>query len=123
MKYDLAERTARLAEGIIVLCKKINLNTVNRPVVDQLVRAGTSVGANYAEANGASSKQDFRNKIFICRKESQETRYWLRILGKCESECGADINRLQEECRQLILIFQKIGSTITDKTSKLKISH
>ncbi|MEK7171129.1 MAG: four helix bundle protein [Patescibacteria group bacterium] len=123
MKYDLEERTVKLGEEIILLCKKVNLNTVNRPIVSQLVRSGTSIGANYAEANGASSKQDFRNKIFICRKEAQETRYWLRMLSKCEQGLINEVGLLLEECRQLILIFQKIGSTITAKTSKLKIDH
>jgi len=49
-----------------------------------LLRAGTSVGANYQEANGASSKKDFKNKIAICRKEIMETKYWLRMLSKAD---------------------------------------
>lgn len=66
MTYDLEERTAKFGENIINLCKKAPKNVVNTPIIDQLMRAGISMGANYAEANGASSKKDFKNKIFIC---------------------------------------------------------
>ncbi|PIZ97605.1 MAG: four helix bundle protein, partial [Candidatus Levybacteria bacterium CG_4_10_14_0_2_um_filter_36_16] len=64
MKYDLEERTAKFGEKIILFCQKVPKNTVNNPIINQLVRAGTSIGANYSEANGASSKKDFKNKIF-----------------------------------------------------------
>jgi four helix bundle protein len=73
--YDLEDRTAKFGENIIELCKEIPRNDINSPLVRQIVRSGTSVGANYLEANGASSKKDFRNKLFICKKESQETRH------------------------------------------------
>ena len=62
-KYDLEERTAKFSERIIDLCKKAPKNAVTLPIISQLVRAGTSIGANYHEANGASSKKDFKNKI------------------------------------------------------------
>jgi len=81
-KYDLEDRTARFAESIIDLCKKWPKNAITLPLIDQLIRAGTSIGANYCEANGASSKKDFKNKIFICKKESKESQYWLRLLAK-----------------------------------------
>jgi four helix bundle protein len=68
-KYDLEERTTKFAEEIIVLATKIPKNIITLPIISQLVRAGTSVGANYREANGASSKKDFRNKIYICKKK------------------------------------------------------
>ena len=84
MKYDLEERTAKFGERIIDLCKRIPKNTVNNPIISQLVRAGTSIGANYSEANGASSRKDFANKIFICKKEAIETKYWLRMLAKTD---------------------------------------
>ena len=56
MVYDLEERTAKFGESIIVLCKKIKQDTITRPLISQLVRSATSIGANYMEANGASSK-------------------------------------------------------------------
>ncbi len=73
-KYDLEERTALFGESVIKLCKIIKQDNITAPIINQLVRSATSIGANYMEANGASSKRDFVNKIFICKKESQETK-------------------------------------------------
>jgi four helix bundle protein len=77
IKYDLEERTAKFGESIIDLAKSLYRNLVNDPLINQIVRSGTSVGANYAEADGASTKKDFRDKISICKKESKETKHWL----------------------------------------------
>ncbi len=57
------------------------------------------------EANAASSKKDFRNKIFICKKESQETKHWLRMLIKCLSENEIEIKKLWQEAQELTMIF------------------
>ncbi|MFZ2484535.1 MAG: four helix bundle protein, partial [Minisyncoccia bacterium] len=78
----------------------------------QLIRSGTSIGANYMEANGASSRKDFQNKIFICKKESQETKHWLRMLKSFMPEKKEAIDVLWKEAQELTLIFQKIGSTL-----------
>lgn len=110
-KYDLEERTAKFAESIIDLCKKAPKNVVTIPIIDQLIRAGTSVGANYCEANGASSKKDFKNKIFTCKKESKETKYWLRMLAKAVDEVKEECRRLWQEAQELTLIFSKIASS------------
>ncbi|MGC8885510.1 MAG: four helix bundle protein [Candidatus Nanoarchaeia archaeon] len=109
MQYPLEERTANFGEQIIDLCKKTPKNSITLPIVDQLLRSALSIGANYQEANGASSKKDFKNKIFICKKECKETKYWLRMLARaCED--------LKEECRihwieaqELTKIFSKIA--------------
>jgi|SRR3989338_2369169 len=110
--YDLEERTARFGENLILLCRKLKQDVVTRPLISQLIRSGTSIGANYMEANGASSKKDFINKIFICKKEAQETKHWLRMLTSCE---GGDLNfellKQWKECQELTLIFQKIVSS------------
>ena len=81
----------------------------------EVVRAGTSIGANYMEANGASSKQDFRNKIFICKKEAQETKHWLRMLANCIPEKRELMRNLWKECQELTMIFQKITSSLAKK--------
>ncbi len=109
--YDLEERTAKFGEDIIDLCKRIPKMTVTMPLIDQLVRAGTSIGANYAEANGASSKKDFKNKIFICKKEAIETKYWLRMLAKAESSIADECRKLWKENHELTLIFSKIAKS------------
>lgn len=68
MAYDLEERTARFAEEVVDLCKRISKTTVTIPIITQLFRSGTSMGANYAEANGASSRKYFHKFIFVRRK-------------------------------------------------------
>ena len=111
-RYDLEERTAVFGEKVIALCRKIKRNTVTDPLINQLVRSGTSVGANYMEANGASSKRDFVNKVFICKKECQESKHWLRMLasgGNLEHE--HELRDLWKEAQELTLIFQKIASS------------
>ncbi len=111
-KYDLEERTALFGESVIKLCRKIRQDNIALPIVSQLIRSATSVGANYMEANGASSKKDFVNKIFICKKESQETKHWLRMLHSCGIESTSlDLPSIQKECQELIFIFQKIASS------------
>ena len=108
--YDLEERTAQFGEGIIALCQRIKSSNIVNPIINQIIRSGTSIGANYMEANGASSKKDFTNKIFICKKECQETKHWLRMLAACKIEAiEGEIRRLWKEAQELNLIFQKIA--------------
>ena len=109
--YDLEERTARFGEDIIDLIKKVLKNILTIPILNQLIRAGTSTGANYMEANGASSKRDFKNKIHICKKEALETRYWLRMLAKADPKCKEECRRLWQETKELSMIFSKIAKS------------
>ena len=92
--YDLGERTARFAEAIIRFAKKIPQTPVTIPIITQLVKAGTSVGANYSEADAAVSKRDFRNKIGICRKEASESKFWLRMVGTAAPDLNAEARDL-----------------------------
>lgn len=115
-KYDLEERTSLFSEEIIGFCQTIKRDYIVQNIVVQLVRSATSIGANYAEANGASSKKDFTNKIYICKKEARETEYWLRMLAAALPAKNDIVNELCQEAHELVLIFQKI-------TSSLKISH
>jgi four helix bundle protein len=114
--YDLEDRTAKFSENLIDFLKKCPKTIVTVPLIDQGLRSGTSIGANYREANGASSKKDFKNKIFISKKESKETIYWLRLLGtslgdeKLKQEC----RELYKEAQEYILIFGKIASSCRD---------
>jgi len=110
--YDLEERTAKFGEETIEFCKVIKQDVIARPIISQLIRSATSIGANYMEANAASSKRDFRNKIFICKKEAQETKHWLRMISKCAPEKKEEIRRLWKECQELTLIFGKIVSKL-----------
>ena len=110
-KYNLEERTAKFGENVIEVCKSVKQDTINKPIISQLIRSATSIGANYCEANNASSKKDFRNKIFICKKECQETKHWLRMIAKCAPEQKEKIAALWQECQELTMIFQKIISS------------
>ncbi|MFA4975058.1 MAG: four helix bundle protein [Candidatus Paceibacterota bacterium] len=111
-KYNLEERTAIFGEKIIKLCRTIKSDKLSDPILNQLIRSGTSIGANYMEANGASSKKDFKNKIFICKKEAQETKHWLRMLKSFSLEQLEIIEKLWKEAQELTLIFQKITSSL-----------
>ena len=112
IKYDLEDRTANFSVDIIRFCKKFEKSLVANPIIKQLIRSGTSIGANYMEANGASSRRDFANKIFICKKESQETKHWLRMLLRCCPQKVNKINTFWKEAQELTLIFQKITSSL-----------
>lgn len=115
IKYDLEERTAKFGENVISFCKEIKETTISKPIISQLIRSSTSIGANYMEANGASSRSDFRNKIFICKKESQETKHWLRMLGVYTPSLKEKINILWNEAQALTMIFQKITNSLNKR--------
>jgi len=110
-KYDLEERTANFAENIIDLMKKIPQDCINQRLISQLVASGGSVGANYCEANEAESKKDFIHKIGICKKETKETKHWLRLLAKANPQFKDDFRKPWSEAQELLLIFSKILSS------------
>lgn len=96
--------------SIIRHCSRYKQQSL-RSVVDQVIRSGTSVGANYAEANNAASKTDFRNKIFIAKKEAAETKYWLTILQQLGDD-SEELKILLSECHEILMILQKIITTL-----------
>lgn len=114
-EYFLEERTSVFGENIIEFVSKLTKNSVNSSVINQLVRSATSIGANYTEANGASSKRDFQNKIYICKKESKETKFWLRMLAKSNPEQKDSCRKFWAECQELTKIFSKIIITLKKK--------
>lgn len=84
--YDLEERTAAFAEAVIDFALGIKRNANISPLLTQLIRSATSVGANYCEADDAESKKDFLHKIALCRKEARETKYWFRMVVRAAPE-------------------------------------
>lgn len=114
-RFDLEERTSKFGGNVIKLCRKVKQDAITRPLISQLIRSGTSVGANYMEANGASSKKDFRNKIHICQKEAKETKHWLRMLSDSLPEIKDEARSLWQECHEFTLIFGKITATLNSK--------
>jgi len=104
-KYDLEERTAKFGEDIIKFAKKIPKGTETFPLISQLIRAGTSVGANYCEASDCHSKKDFLHKVGICKKESREVKYWLRMVVTAAPKLKKEARELWKEAQELNLIF------------------
>ena len=95
--FDLEERTAKFGEAVIRFCKRVPMSPVTTCVITQLVKAASSVGANYGEANDAESKKDFRHKIGICRKESKESKHFLRMMAAAEPQFRDEIALLWQE--------------------------
>ncbi|OIP87851.1 four helix bundle protein [Candidatus Shapirobacteria bacterium CG_4_9_14_3_um_filter_36_12] len=110
MEYNLEERTVKFSRDLLTLCASVKPNMVNENMLKQVLRSGTSVGANYCEANGATSRTDFKAKIHICKKEAKETMYWLRLLASIVGpETKNKIQILWNENKELTLIFSKIA--------------
>src|ERR1700704_4124311 len=106
--FDLEERTAQFGEAIVRFSKKIPRDPTNNRLIDQLVGCGTSVGANYCEADERVSKKDFRNIIGRCVKEAKETKHFLRMIAASEPNLAAGARDLFREARELHLIFASI---------------
>ena len=108
-QYDLEDRTLEFAKRVRAFVKKLPKTIANFEDIKQLVKASGSVGANYIEANEALSKKDFRMRIKICRKESKESRYWLRLIDtKDVTELGEESAWLINESAELMNIFGSI---------------
>ena len=113
--YDLEERTALFGENIIDFVKALPINSINSELIRQIVKSGTSIGANYMEADAAESKKDFRHKIAICKKEAKETKHWLRMIAKANQERKDKCKELWSEAQELTLIFSSIISPKKNK--------
>jgi four helix bundle protein len=107
-QFDLEERTARFGEAIIAFAKRIPRGPGNDRLINQIVGAGTSVGANYCEADDAVSKKEFLVNINRCRKEARETKFFLRMIACAEPGLKAEARRLWQEAKELNLIFSAI---------------
>ena len=107
--YDLEDRTYQFARRVRAFVKRLPRAICNAEDVKQVVRASGSVGSNYIEANESLSKKDFRMRIRICRKESKETRYWLRLLDtQDDMEVNVKRSELVQESTELMRIFGAI---------------
>jgi len=108
MVYDLEERTACFGETIVRFAKKIPHSPVNNRLIDQLVGAGTSVGANYCEADDGVSKPDFKHRIGTCRKEAREAKFFLRMVAVAEPALKSEAREIWREAHALHRIFSRI---------------
>jgi len=106
---ELEKRTLKFAVRVIRLSTSLPNTPDGRVVRTQITKSGTSVGANYREANRARSKTDFNNKIDICENEASETQYWLEVIVEIEWLSWDQVKPDYEECSELLAIFTSIG--------------
>jgi four helix bundle protein len=101
---DLLIRTKRFAIDTAHFLKKQRVTLFNDHIIRQLLRSSSSIGANFCEAKESITRKDFINKTVICKKESQETMYWLDLLTADLGEVP-EMKRLHDEARQFVMIF------------------
>ena len=106
---NLEQRTQRFAIQIIQLSANLPNTPEGKVIRNQITKSGTSIGANYREANRARSKADFRNKIKICESEASETQYWLEVIADANWLSCEKAKSVVEECSELLAIFTSIG--------------
>jgi len=111
MKKELERRTKKFALRIINLISQLPKKRVADVLGHQLLKSGTSIGANYREANRAQSREDFIHKIAICEKEAAETEYWLELLSEANLARAETLPQLLKESRELLAIFVASGRT------------
>jgi four helix bundle protein len=116
--FDLEERTAVFGERIIRFSKRIPRDPTNNRLINQLIGCGTSVGANYCEANEGVSGKDFRNIVGRCVKEAKETKYFLRMIAAAEPTLAATARGLYSEAKELHLIFASIFRKLRGRTDR-----
>jgi four helix bundle protein len=111
---DLRERTKDFALRVVKMYSALPKSIEAQVIGKQVLRSGTSVGANYREAHRARSGAEFLAKIGVCLQELDETAYWLELLVDAGIVPEARLAALQDECNQLIAIF----TTISKRTKK-----
>jgi len=106
---NLEKRTRKFAVSIIKLSATLPNTTEAMVIRNQITKSGTSVGANYREANRARSRADFKNKIKICESEASETQYWLEVIVEAKWLSWKKVRPEYDECSELLAIFTTIG--------------
>jgi four helix bundle protein len=116
--FDLEERTAHFGEDVIRFCKSLPKVVITEPLIRQLIKSATRVGANYCEADDAVSRKEFRQKVGTCKKEARETKHWLRMIAAAEPDYAEEARKLWRESNELHLIFASIFRKLTVKKPK-----
>jgi len=109
---ELEKRTKKFAVKIISLSSKLPNAAEGIVIRNQITKSGTSIGANYREANHARSKPDFKNKIKICESEASETQYWLEVIVEAKMMSWEQVKTDYEECSELLAIFTSISTKL-----------
>jgi four helix bundle protein len=110
---ELERRSREFAVRIIRLSTKLPHSPEGNVIKNQLTKSGTSIGANYREANRSRSKADFRNRIRICESEASETRYWLEVITDINWLTCEQVKKEYEECSELVAIFTSISKKVS----------
>ena len=109
---QLERRTRDFAISIIRLSASLPLTQEGKVVKNQITKSGTSIGANYREANRSRSKSDFMNKVKICESEASETTYWLEIIIELTWAENQKLLEILAEANEILAIFTSIGSKL-----------
>ena len=107
-QYNLVERVEKLGKSIISFAKQIPKNTITLPLISQFIRAGTSIGANYCEADDAESRNDYIHKVGIAKKEAREAMYWTKMLVEAEPKLKNEALVIYQEAKEVNLIMNAI---------------
>ena len=105
---DIQTRAFEFAKRVVKLCQALDTDGVARVMMGQVLRSGTSIGANVEEAQGAQSRRDFVSKMSIARKEAYETRYWLRLIVETGLQPSARMRTIAPECDEITRILSAI---------------
>ena len=111
----LRTRSKAFAKNIIFLCRKLKQNGVEGALINQLLRSGTSVGANIHEAQYAQGTKDFISKLEIALKECNESEYWLELLYETNSLSEMEFNNFQKDCIELRRMLVSSVRTLKSK--------
>ena len=112
-KRDLEKRTKKFALEVIKFVAELLKNKITDVLGYQFLKCGTSIGANYREANRSRSKADFKNKISICASEANETLYWLEIISDMKWVQPQQLETISDECRELLALLTSIGKKLS----------
>ncbi len=107
-RYDLEERTAQFGEAILQFARKITIGPVTEPLIGQIVRAATSIGANSCEADDAGSRKGFRYRISVRKREARESKHWLRMIATAVPALNEEARTHSREAKGLHLVFNAV---------------
>lgn len=108
-QYDLEKRTLEFSKNLIHFLNSLPKNNINNNLVSQVIRSGTSVGANYREANETETKKDFVFRVRICRKEAKESVYWLELIKESNPNFINEVEIFKQEASEFVKIFAAIA--------------
>lgn len=111
-EFDIYERASRFGESVILFTSNLPTTPISAPLISQLVRSGTSIGANLSEADESDTEKEFLYRLSLARREAKETQHWLRMMATAVPERADQGRELWKEADQIIRILATIGKKI-----------